>query len=107
MPCGSRRGQMALDGLGQLLQPHRLGELDAVMTGNITQRACRYVTGQDDDRDPTMKLRAQRLDNLEPIQTLRQIVVRKDEIRPDLRLARLDRVRRSRLVLWRYGSLGP
>ena len=54
------------------------------MTGNIAQRACRYVTGQDDDRDLTMKLRAQLLDNLEPIQSLRQIVVRKDEIRPDL-----------------------
>ena len=51
MPCGSRRRQKALDGLGQLVQPHRLVELDAVMTGNIAQRACRYVTGQDDDRD--------------------------------------------------------
>src|SRR6185312_8456032 len=84
MPCGSRRGQKVLDGLCQLLQPHRLVELDAVMTGNIAQRACRYVTGQDDDRDPTMKLRAQLLDHLESIHTLRQIVVRKDEIRPDI-----------------------
>jgi len=57
MPCGSRRGQKALDGLSKLLQPHRLVELDAVMTRNIAQRACRYITGQDDDRDPTMKLR--------------------------------------------------
>ena len=84
MPCGSRRREEALDGLGQLLQPHRLVELDAVLTRNIAQRACRYVAGQDDDRDPTMKLRAQLLDDLEPIQSLRQIVVRKDEIRPDL-----------------------
>ena len=84
MSCGSRRREEALDGLCQLLQPHRLVELDAVMTRNIAQRACRYVTGQDDDRDPTMKLRTQLLDNLEPIQSLRQIEVRKDEIRPDL-----------------------
>src|SRR5579883_222800 len=84
MPCGSRRQQKALDGLRQLLQPHRLVELDAVVTGNIAQRACRYVTGQDDNRDLTMKSRAQLVDNLEPIQTLRKIVVSKDEIRPHL-----------------------
>ena len=54
-------------GLCQLFQPRRLVELDAVMTLNIAQGACRYVTGQDDDRDPTMKLRAQLLNNLEPI----------------------------------------
>jgi hypothetical protein len=63
MPCGSRRRQKALDGLCQLLQPYRLVELDAVVTGNIAQRSCRYVTGQDDNRDPTMKFRAQLVDN--------------------------------------------
>ena len=81
--CGSRRREEALHGLGQLLQPHRLVELDAVMTRNIAQRACRYVTGQDDDGNLTMQLGAQLLDNLEPIQSSRQIVVREDEIRSD------------------------
>ncbi len=84
MRCGSRRREEALDGLCQLFKPHRLVESDTVMTRNIEQRACRYVTGQDDDGDLTMKLRTQLRGNLEPIQSVRHTVVRKDEIRPDL-----------------------
>ena len=31
------------------------------MTGNILRSVlCRYITGQDDDRDPTMKLQSAR-----------------------------------------------
>src|SRR6185437_14628756 len=93
LPFGSRRRQKALDGLGQLLQPHRLVELDAVVTGNVAQRARRYVTGQDDNGDPAMKSRAQLLDNLKPILTLRQIVIREDEIGPDL--ASRDQIERG------------
>src|SRR5579872_1520830 len=97
---GARRWEEALDGLGQLLQPHRLVQLHAIVTRDIAQRACRYVAGQDNDGDATMKLRAQRLDNLEPIKTLRQIVVGKDEIRLDLvsrnEIERGDPVRRRR-----------
>src|SRR6185312_8325819 len=74
----SRRWKEALDGLGQLFQPYGLVEVDAVVTGNIAQRGCRYVAGQDNGRDPTMKLRAQLLNNLKSIQALRQIIVRKN-----------------------------
>jgi hypothetical protein len=102
MPCGSRRRQKALDGLCQLLQPHRFVELDAVMTGNIAQRACRYVAGQDDHWDLTMKLGPQLLGNLKPIQPLWQIVIRKDEIRPDL--ASRDEIKRGDPV-WRCSGV--
>src|SRR6185437_2648106 len=104
MPGRSRRRKEALDGLGQLFQPYGLVEVNAVMTGNIAQRACRYVTGQDDDRDPTMKLGAQLLNNLKSIQTLRQIVVREDEIRPNL--ASRDEIKRSHPV-WRRRGIAP
>src|SRR6185312_13090990 len=104
MPGRSRRRKEALDGLGQLFQPYGLVEVDAIVTGNIAQRGCRYVAGQDDDRDPTMKLRAQLLNNLKSIQSLRQIVVRKDEIRPDL--ASRDEIKRSHPV-WRRRGIAP
>jgi hypothetical protein len=55
MPGRSRRWKEALDGLGQLFQSYGLGEVDAIITSNIAQGACRYVAGQDDDRDPTIK----------------------------------------------------
>src|SRR5665213_2030786 len=101
MPCDPRRGQKALDGLGELLQPHGLVEVNAVVTRNIAQRACRYVASQDDGRDPTLKLRAQLLDNLESIQTFRQIVVCENEIRPDL--AARDEIKRGDSVPRRRG----
>src|SRR5665213_376848 len=102
MHCGSRRREEALHGLCQLFQAHRLVELDAVMTYDSAQRACRYVTRQDDDGDPTMKLRAQLLNNLEPIQSLRQIVIRKDEIRSEL--ASRDKLERGDPV-WSCGGV--
>ena len=93
-----RRWQETLDDLRQLLQLHRLVELHTVLQRDIAQGAGRDVTGQNDDRDLAMKLLPQLRGDLQPVHAVRQIVVRKDEVRPDRpsrhQFQRRDAVRR-------------
>ena len=98
MHRGLRYREETLDDLRQLLQLHRLVELHTVLERDIAQGAGRYITGQNDDRDLTMKLLPQLRGDLKPVHAIRQIVVCKDEVRPDRpsrhQFQRRDAVRR-------------
>ena len=98
MRCGLRYWEEALDDLCQILQLHWLVELHTVMASDIAQGVGRDITGQNDDRDLAMKLFPQLRDDLEPVHTVWQIVVCKDEVRSDRpardQFQRCDTVRR-------------
>ena len=62
---GRRYRQEPLNDLRQLVQLHRLVELDAVLQRDLAQGTGRDIAGQDDDRDITMKFLPQLRDELE------------------------------------------
>ena len=76
-----RRSEAALDQADQLLRLHRLVQVQMAALGDLAQCVGRDIAGEDNGWDLLTERLSQAGDDLEAVQTLRQIVVGDDEVR--------------------------
>ena len=76
-----RLSEAAPDQVHQLLRLHRLVQVQMAALGDLAQCVGRDIAGEDDGWDLVTERLSQAGDDLEAVQTLRQIVVGDDEVR--------------------------